>query len=90
MQKKTLLMTLWLLTNIFCNSQINFNQNNNISVYKNGQELENAWAGGLNFCQFSKIDLDLDGVNDLFIFDKRSWFTADYAVHIKVYQRTIF
>ena len=24
----------------------------------------------MNFCQFSKIDLNLDGINDLFVFDK--------------------
>ena len=70
MKKKTLLMTLFITLSTICNSQIEFSQNNNISVYKNGQELQNPWAGGLNFCQFSKIDLDLNGVNDLFVFDK--------------------
>ena len=63
-------MTLFITLSTICNSQIEFSQNNNISVYKNGQELQNPWAGGLNFCQFSKIDLDLNGVNDLFVFDK--------------------
>ena len=29
-----------------------------------------AWAGGLNSCQLSKIDLNLDGIDDLFIFDR--------------------
>lgn len=28
------------------------------------------WAGGLNYCQFSEIDLDLDGIQDLFVFDR--------------------
>ena len=70
MCSKTLLMTLFITLSTICNSQIEFSQNNNISVYKNGQELQNPWAGGLNFCQFSKIDLDLNGVNDLFVFDK--------------------
>ena len=51
-------------------SQIEFNQNNNIVVVKNEFELQNAWAGGMNFCQFSKIDLNIDGYDDLFIFDR--------------------
>jgi len=28
------------------------------------------WAGGLNSCQFSAIDLNLDGIDDLFVFDR--------------------
>lgn len=32
--------------------------------------LLNAWAGGLNACQFSAIDLNLDGVKDLVVFDR--------------------
>ena len=51
-------------------SQINFIQDNNITVVKNDQELVNPWTGGMNFCQFSKIDFNLDGEDDLFIFDK--------------------
>ncbi|NVO04167.1 MAG: VCBS repeat-containing protein, partial [Bacteroidetes bacterium] len=29
-----------------------------------------SWAGGLNSCQLSKIDLNLDGTKDLFVFDR--------------------
>ena len=50
-------------------SQINLLQNNDILVVKNEIELENPWTGGLNFTQFSNIDLNLDGIQDLFIFD---------------------
>lgn len=32
--------------------------------------LEFPWAGGLNSCQFVTIDLNLDGVDDLLIFDR--------------------
>ena len=28
------------------------------------------WAGGLNSCQFCAIDLNLDGINDLLLFDR--------------------
>ncbi len=30
----------------------------------------NPWVGGLNACQFSAIDLNLDGVKDLVVFDR--------------------
>ena len=39
-------------------------------VIENGDTLPLAWAGGLNFCQFSSMDLDLDGQEDLLIFDR--------------------
>ena len=29
-----------------------------------------AWAGGMNSCQFCAVDMDLDGVNDLLVFDR--------------------
>ncbi|MBN2172731.1 MAG: T9SS type A sorting domain-containing protein [Bacteroidales bacterium] len=28
------------------------------------------WAGGMNSCQFGNIDLNLDGIQDLFVFDR--------------------
>ncbi|RLD56632.1 MAG: hypothetical protein DRJ05_11020 [Bacteroidetes bacterium] len=28
------------------------------------------WAGGMNSCQFNEIDLDLDGIKDLMVFDR--------------------
>ena len=37
--------------------QIDFIPSNNITVLKNNMEMHNAWAGGMNACQFSKIDL---------------------------------
>ena len=36
-------------------SQVEFNQDNSILVVQNEVELKNAWAGGMNFCQFSLI-----------------------------------
>lgn len=35
-----------------------------------GGNLENAWAGGLNSPQISPIDLNQDGTDDLFIYDR--------------------
>jgi hypothetical protein len=34
--------------------------------------LKFPWAGGLNSCQFCAIDLNLDGTDDLLIFDRHS------------------
>ena len=50
--------------------QITYERNDSIPVKVSGNWLKNAWAGGLNACQFSSIDLDLDGIKDLFVFDR--------------------
>ena len=44
--------------------------NLNVEVIKNGIQQKFPWVGGLNYCQFSNIDLDLDGTLDLFIYDQ--------------------
>ena len=59
-----------IIFNCIIKCQINFEQQINVSVIKDNVELKNPWSGGLNFCQFSKIDLNLDGIEDLFVFDK--------------------
>ncbi len=41
-----------------------------VPVIRNGSPLAMAWAGGLNYPQFSDIDLDGDGDMDLFLFDR--------------------
>ncbi|MDQ3051962.1 MAG: T9SS type A sorting domain-containing protein [Bacteroidota bacterium] len=43
---------------------------NSIPVAINGSNLKNPWAGGYNAPMFSQIDLDGDGIKDLFVFDK--------------------
>ncbi len=48
-----------------------FVRNDSIIVLKNsGIELKNAWLGGLNNCQFFEMDINLDGIKDLIVFDK--------------------
>lgn len=42
----------------------------NIPVTRNGQLLDLAWAGGLNFAQASRVDLNGDGIKDLVLFDR--------------------
>jgi hypothetical protein len=41
-----------------------------IPVQRNGQNLDLAWVGGLNSVQASEIDLNGDGLKDLFLFDR--------------------
>ena len=48
-----------------------FQKNFDITVKnENGIPLKYAWVGGLNSCQFSEIDLNNDGIKDLFVFDR--------------------
>lgn len=42
----------------------------NTPVVADGFYLQNPWAGGLNSCQISQIDVNDDGSKDLFIFDR--------------------
>ncbi len=51
-------------------SQINFSRDTIVKIIQNSIILENAWNGGINSSQFSEIDLNLDGVKDIIIFDR--------------------
>ena len=65
--------------------QIDFIPSNNITVLKNNMEMHNAWAGGMNACQFSKIDLNMDGIEDLFVFDKSAINGVEYGNRIMTF-----
>jgi hypothetical protein len=45
-----------------------------ITVIDGGNVLKCAWAGGLNFCMASQLDLDMDGKQDLILYDKVNTF----------------
>jgi hypothetical protein len=52
-------------------AQLFFNRTDTIIVQlATGSHLKNPWAGGLNFLQVSDIDLNYDGIMDLFVFDR--------------------
>ena len=52
-------------------AQFYFNRADSVKVFlSNGNELKSPWAGGLNFLQVSDIDLNFDGIMDLFVFDR--------------------
>lgn len=42
----------------------------NIPLEQSGNLLKNPWAGGLNLPQFSEVDLNNDGIQDLVVFDR--------------------
>jgi hypothetical protein len=65
------LCILFTLLSTWSIAQTSFWRNDSIPVTIGIDNLRNAWAGGLNFCQFSEIDLDMDGINDLFVFDRQ-------------------
>lgn len=64
------LFFLFFLSAAFASAQLSFERYDSIPVQINGNLISNPWAGGLNFIQVSEIDLNLDGIKDLFIFDR--------------------
>jgi len=50
---------------------LGFERSDSVLVLKpDGSTYPDPWAGGLNNCQFFELDLDLNGTNDLIVFDK--------------------
>jgi len=70
--KKCVFLTVGIIISIFqCDAQtFGFSIQNSIKVLKNKKHMSSPWAGGLNSPQFSKIDVNMDGVKDLFVFDR--------------------
>ncbi len=53
-------------------SQLVFHRSDEIPVLADGEFLDHAWSGGINSSQWSTIDLNIDGHQDLFIYDRSS------------------
>jgi hypothetical protein len=51
-------------------AQFRFQLSNQVPVTVNGKVLKGAWSGGLNNPQFSDIDFNSDGLEDLLVFDR--------------------
>ncbi|MBI3512187.1 MAG: T9SS type A sorting domain-containing protein [Bacteroidetes bacterium] len=62
-------------------AQLIFLRNDSIPVFSGATQLPYAWAGGMNFCQFSDIDLNQDGISDLFVFDRTGNKITTYINH---------
>jgi len=69
MRKRYPFLAACLVLSLSASAQLGFVRGDSIPVYSPSQ-LNFPWAGGLNFCQFSEIDLDQDGLLDLFVFDR--------------------
>ncbi|MFT5183402.1 MAG: hypothetical protein ACI84C_000528 [Flavobacteriales bacterium] len=54
----------------FGQAQYEFHRYDEIDILVDGSPLKSAWAGGINSGQLSRIDLNNDGLEDLFIFDR--------------------
>lgn len=61
---------LFSLYGLSVNAQTIFERRTDIPVYANGYQQRFPWTGGINNPQFSAADLNNDGINDLFVFDR--------------------
>lgn len=62
--------TILLACNQSVTAQFGFIYNDSTIVKIGPDTLQFPWAGGLNHAQFSTIDVDFDGYEDLFVFDR--------------------
>jgi len=69
---KHLFILFALLSNFLLSAQshFGFRATNQYPIVENGDSLSLAWGGGLNQPQFSTIDLNFDGKDDLVAFDR--------------------
>jgi type IX secretion system substrate protein len=72
MKLKSIIITLSLILALFnLSAQDNYTRDIQLEVYKQDSSLyKHAFTGGFNHIQFSEIDLNLDGTNDLIAFDR--------------------
>ena len=63
-----LVASLFSIQMIFC--QITLSRDASLIFKENGVQFSSALSGGINAGQFSNVDLNLDGVMDLILFDK--------------------
>lgn len=69
--KRHFLLALSLLSvTLFGQREFEFKSYLDADVTRNGSVLQNGFAVGMNNPQFSPIDMDLDGVDDLLVFDR--------------------
>lgn len=72
MNKLIITLIIGLLITFYSFSQQSFTRLDTLPVRlsSSSPNLLNAWAGGLNACQFSATDLNFDGIKDLVVFDR--------------------
>jgi hypothetical protein len=64
------LFFLLILSSTSLSAQLNLVRDNTLVIEENNIIFNSALAGGINASQFSNLDLNLDGVMDILIFDK--------------------
>ena len=64
-----LILTVLFNSHVFSQSFSSF-PDDTIPVVVNSVTLNNAWAGGINFPLFSEIDLNGDGIHDMFMYER--------------------
>ena len=67
--KNSVFVLLFIIAHVFVSAQTLIREDR-VPVIDGGLLLDNAWAGGLNSPQFSELDMNLDGLMDLFVFDR--------------------
>ena len=60
----------FIFSSILSFSQMTLNRDTSLHFTENGTQFSSPLSGGINAGQFSNIDLNLDGVMDLVVFDK--------------------
>jgi len=72
MKLKYIIVILYFLgASVHIIAQDNFVRNTQLQAFKIDSSLyKNAWVGGINHAQFNEVDLNLDGINDLVVFDR--------------------
>ena len=67
------LLTILFLSSLIsadCQTPYTFSRNDTIVVKFNTDTFKLAWSGGVNYAQFSNIDLNFDGKPDVYAFDR--------------------
>jgi hypothetical protein len=71
--KNGFIVLLWIILSsqtVLAQTYLGFEYNPNIPVKVGSTPLKYPWAGGINYGQFSTIDYNFDGLDDLVIFDR--------------------
>jgi len=63
-------LVIWAILPLFSHAQLAFRLNDTIPVTQYGNTLRMPWAGGINYPQWSEVDIDNDGMKDLFMYDR--------------------
>jgi hypothetical protein len=67
-----LFLIFFILPLIKAQAQFQYYFDQDISVVEGNSSLEMPWVGGLNLAQYNELDINNDGITDLFVFDRHS------------------